>query len=101
MSHRTTAAVCQYEMKVNATLLTTTIWVARRARPPPVGPAGPSVVDTNGPWDRRPNERARRPCRGRVGPFNHARGTPPAMPARLADGLGLESTPVRCRTCAP
>ena len=82
-------------MKV--TLLMTMIWAARSKRLPGEGGAGPSVVDTDRLSGSGHGVRA-----GDVeAPFQCPPEDISGLPARLADGLGLESTPVRVRTCAP
>src|SRR5581483_4871774 len=90
-------------MKTNITLLTTTARARRAGVRPAERPAGPSEAVMGIPGTRGPDERghsagardgcalSNRPPRGAT-----------ARPARLADGLGLESTPGRHRRpCAP
>ena len=84
-------------MKVKVTLLMTIICAARMSRLLPEGVAEPSGVDTVAVSRSGHGVRA-----GDVeAPFQCPPKNIFGLPARLADGLGLESTLVRVRTCAP
>src|SRR5947207_1028723 len=80
-------------MKVNITLLTISTCAGRARRcTSPVGGAGvPSLVDMGGrEWPGSSSEAS-----GTGVPFQTAAAPRRDVPARLADGLGFESTPVR------
>src|SRR5262249_17591357 len=84
-------------MNVNITLLMM-ITLAARIRPwPRLGLVGPSVPDMGRILDTRSKaSRALRRDRRTGVPSQQGRGTlPRARPTRLADGLGLESAPIR------
>src|SRR4051794_40763109 len=89
-------------MKVSMTLLTTMMRAAWAMRLPPAA-AEPSVVAMGEILGMRvPEGGARRLCTRRGVPFqSRPRHDCPGSPARLADGLGFESTPVGVPTCAP
>src|SRR5262245_22777394 len=125
MSHSTTAAVRQYEMNVNITLLTTTTCAARPNFRPDHEPLESNDVGivSYGTYVPRRKPMAFCPAKQRLdairtcvpGPLNSSAITlqrtevpfqsgpdyAPNLPARLADGLGLESAPIHVCESAP
>src|SRR5438445_3086055 len=89
-------------MKVNITLLTM-ITLTARANAPLPPEVGPAPVDMERiPGRFRPKRRARARGAKTSVPFQDARERAASQPARLADGLGLESAPIPCAgICAP
>src|SRR4051812_8998281 len=100
MSQRTTAAVLQYEMKVNITLLTMITWAARRKEPEGAGgtfegvvmPERPAGAGARLPPGRTANART---AAGAAGP-SRADGQPTGRPRPTREpSLGWRVHPVR------